>query len=347
MFTTTHIVGNGGVISLRRRPAALLVALVALVSAGAMTQPARTSPVSTSYAWPLEPFHRPHPVRGNFGDPRTNFHGPATHRGLMTASGSFTFHFGIDIAAPNGTPVYAVRSGVASFNGRRNVRVDAGDGTTFEYWHLAPAVRAGQTVVAYETVLGHVTLEHLHFSEFDHGRAINPLAPGHLAPYTDYVAPRVKSIAFRQGDIGEEVLPELVRGRVVPVAEVYDVPAEHVPGMWSDLPVAPALITWRVERAKDGAVVIPEETAFDVRETFPPNNLFWRYYARGTRQNMCPFGTRRAWRVHGVYLYKLGQTPFDTTRLANGIYTMEVTATDIRGNRGVGQQVFILRNGQV
>jgi len=39
------------------------------------------------YPWPLEPFDRPHPVRGYFNDPRIS-------------GSSRAFHFGIDIAAP-------------------------------------------------------------------------------------------------------------------------------------------------------------------------------------------------------------------------------------------------------
>src|SRR5262245_16400694 len=53
-----------------------------------------------TYRWPVKPFSRQHPVRGFFGDPRISNH----HR-------SHQFHFGIDISAPNGTPVYATISG--------------------------------------------------------------------------------------------------------------------------------------------------------------------------------------------------------------------------------------------
>ena len=52
-----------------------------------------------TYCWPLEPFDSPHPVRAYFNDPRI-------------AEASEAFHFGIDISAPNGTPVYAVEAGV-------------------------------------------------------------------------------------------------------------------------------------------------------------------------------------------------------------------------------------------
>ena len=84
---------------------------------------------------------------------------------------------------------------------------------------------------------------------------------------------------------------------------------------------------------------------FDVRRTIPANRAFWSYYARGSRQNMCPFGTQRAWRTPGTYLYRLVRAPFNTRKLSNGIYRLVVTATDIRGNSSSLGQVFIVRNG--
>lgn len=342
MFTPTHIRSGA-----RRRIALSLAAL----SLGALLVPfvlpaTRASAAGSGYNWPVKPFDRPHPVRANFGDPRTTFAGPPTPRGLMTSGGIFELHFGIDIATSDGTAVYPVRSGIASLVNGRAVGVDSGDGFVAEYWHIVPAIRPGQKVEAFETVLGHVMkgYEHVHFTEIDNRRIVNPLAPGHLGPYQDRTTPRVTSISFRQSDTGPDVLPEFVHGRVVLIARAYDVTALPVPGDWNDLPVAPALLTWRVESAKYGKVVVRERTAFDVRTTLPDED-FWQCYARGTRQNMATFNGQRAWRVPGVYLYKLTRTPFDTTRLPNGIYTLRVTATDIRGNTSSSRQVFIVHNG--
>jgi peptidase M23-like protein len=342
MFTCTHIRSGASrriVLSLVLLSLGALVVSVALPTTSA-------SASSRGYSWPVKPFDRPHPVRANFGDPRTTFNGPPTPRSLMTSTGIFALHFGIDIATPDGTAVYPVRSGVASLINDRVVAVDSGSGFVAEYWHIVPTIKPGQKVEAFKTVLGHVMkgYEHVHFTEIDRGRIVNPLAPGHLSPYDDRTTPRVSSISFRESDTGPDVLPELVHGRVVMIAQAYDLPALRVPGDWADLPVAPALITWHVEHAKDGRVVLRERTAFDVRLTLPDED-FWQCYARGTRQNMANFDGQRAWRVPGAYLYKLTRVPFDTTRLANGIYALVVTATDTRGNRSSTRQVFIVRNG--
>ena len=99
------------------------------------------------YSWPLEPFDRAHPVRGYFNDPRIS-------------GSSRAFHFGIDIAAPNGTPVYAARGGVVHLGGPRSASVEAG-GLCFGYWHVVPAVRHRQRVRSRQ-LLGHVEAPWLH-----------------------------------------------------------------------------------------------------------------------------------------------------------------------------------------
>ncbi len=348
---TAHLNARG--LARRVRPA-VAAALVAAALAGAHAEAPAASGASTAtataapaYGWPVEPFDRQHPVRANFGDPRISFAGPPTQATVLTGSGSFSFHFGIDIAVPDGTAVYAVRSGTVTPLGARNVQVTSANGFAAQYWHIVPAVHPGQEVVANVTVLGHVQkgYEHVHFTELDHGHAVNPLAAGHLGPYTDGDAPTIAAISFRAGETPLELLPEAVSGRIVPTANVYDMPSLRVAGRWAGLPVAPARITWRIERAADGRVVSPETSAFDVRETIPPNGDFWRYYARGSRQNMCSFHGQRAWRTGGTYLYRLTRGPLDTRTIRNGIYRLVVTASDVRGNSTSQGKVFIIRNG--
>ena len=71
-----------------------------------LVKPCRTAAAERlpPYPWPVKPFHRQHPVRGYFGDPRTVIYAPRL--------GLFSFHNGIDISAWTGNAVYPVLSGV-------------------------------------------------------------------------------------------------------------------------------------------------------------------------------------------------------------------------------------------
>jgi hypothetical protein len=335
---------------IRRGPiVSTLVALVAAIclTAASPADQARAARTGGSYGWPVKPFDRQHPIRGYFGDPRTVFTGKPTFRNLLSGAGAFTFHFGVDICAEDGTAVYAVRSGTAQIAGPQTVRVSSGHGFGAEYWHVVPSVHDGQAVVAYQTVIGHVAkaAHHVHFTELRNGRAVNPLAPGHLAPYQDDSKPEVSEISFRRTPAGREIDPEFVHGRVYLIADAYDLPAMpvHSPARWRGLPVAPALVRWRVERVKTGKVVVSERTAFDVRSKLPSNENFWRYYARGSHQNMLQFTTRRFWDQPGKYLYRLGDV-FDTRRLHDGLYRVVVTVSDTRGNSSSSRRLITVHN---
>jgi len=95
-------------------------------------------------------------------------------------------HDGIDIAAPKGTPVYAVDNGYVSFTGWKNglgntVIVDHGGGRQTVYGHLSSInVKKGDQVTK-TTVLGGVgstgfsTGNHLHFEVHVNGRAVDPM----------------------------------------------------------------------------------------------------------------------------------------------------------------------------
>ena len=89
-----------------------------------------------SYGWPVAPFDQQHPVRGFFGDPR------------IGAAGGTSFHFGVDVSVPNGTPVYSVAAGSVDLNvagGPLNIAVTS-PGVTHGYWHVQPAVGQGAQV---------------------------------------------------------------------------------------------------------------------------------------------------------------------------------------------------------
>jgi murein DD-endopeptidase MepM/ murein hydrolase activator NlpD len=294
-----------------------------------------------SYQWPVKPFDQPHPVRGNFGDPRTLFAAPPTLQGVMSGRGAFSLHRGIDISAPNGAAVYPVKSGVVTHVDREWVRVDSEGGQAFEYWHLHVLVKNGERVEAYRTVLGHIMAPamHVHLTELQNGRAVNPLAPGHIGPYIDKTTPRVTSIALQSASGRDELLPNLVRGRVEIVVGAEDEPTMNAPGQWRGLPVSPALLTWEI-RTWQGRHVTRRRVGIDFRTQLPRGEEFWQVYARGTYQNMAVFRGHYSWGQRGAYLFRLAT--FDMRTLRNGAYDLVVIATDMRGNTSSARRRFLV-----
>ena len=160
------------------------------------------------------------------------------------------FHFGIDISCPNGTAVYATLDGVVRLESFRpeTVAVVGRDGhTEFQYWHIKPAVRNGQRVQAYVTVVGWAEppWEHVHFSERRDGVYVNPLRPGALGPFADTTKPWLEQLRAEVG--GRPV--SIARGAVDLVVEAYDETPIRVPGRWGGKPVTPALLRWRLTTA--------------------------------------------------------------------------------------------------
>ena len=139
-----------------------------------------TSNLGASYGWPVAPFFRQHPVRGVFGDPRI--------AGQSNGRTDGALHFGVDVFAANGTPVYATLTGSISILPLHPDAVTVADGTgrVFEYWHVVPTRRTGRAI-AYQTVIGHVERPwaHVHFAERTGSRYTNPLRPGAMGPYFD------------------------------------------------------------------------------------------------------------------------------------------------------------------
>ena len=270
------------------------------------------------YPWPLQPFDRPHPVRGYFNDPRIS-------------GSSRAFHFGIDISAPNGTPVYAVRGGVVHREGGRSLSVADGD-VDFGYWHVIPAVDHRQRVERHQ-LLGHVQAPwlHLHFAERRAGSYRDPLRPGALSPWRDETRPLVTNIVLSRN--GRALPPAAISGAVDVIAEAHQLPPVPVPAPWNGLPVTPARVRWRVRRG--GRTVRRWHTPIDLGRELLPREAFRRVYAPGTRQN-------RPGRP-GLYRFHLAHT-WSTTLLEDGPYRLEVEAFDLRGVKGSLHLPFILVN---
>ena len=283
-----------------------------------------------AYGWPVKPFHRQHPVRAFFGDPRI---GGRSH----------SFHFGVDISCPDGTPVYATISGRAYISPRHPETVSViADDVEFGYWHIVPSVRSGERVTAYRTVIGKVasSWEHVHFAEHRNGVYVNPLRPGAMGPYTDRTVPTVRaltveSVAATSRAAAAHARGARAQGRVNLVAEAYDATPIPISGPWHDKPLAPALLQWRL---LDGnRVATGWRTAIDFRLTYPSNTLWGQTYTSWTRQNKKIWDAR-----YGFYLVH----GFDTRTLRDGTYLVQVRATDIRGNSGTRSFPLTLANAR-
>jgi hypothetical protein len=263
-----------------------------------------------AYDWPVKPFERQHPVRAFLNDPR------------IGARGSRAFHFGIDIAAPDGTPVYAVADGTVYLT-PGSVAVASSPTLVFGYWHIVPAVTQHQDVRRHE-LLGHIARGwgHVHFAERRDGVYVNPLRPGALGPYTDPLAPSIREISLVHTRGGVEIL-----------ANAYDTTWPPVPGRWSNEPVAPALLQWRILRS--GAPAGDWRTAADFRSRMLDARLFSTIYAPPTAQNH----EGRA----GLYCFYLSQV----WKPADGSYRIEVAASDMRENRAVARLDVTIRHGEV
>ncbi len=271
-----------------------------------------------SYSWPLEPFDQPHPVRAYFNDPRIS-------------GRSRAFHFGIDISAPNGTPVYAVEAGEVHLEDPRAISVATGD-VDFGYWHVVPVVQHHQQV-AKHALLGHVDAPwlHVHFAERREGTYRNPLRAGALTPWHDDTRPTVTRVTLSRD--GTELPLTAVHGAVDVIAEAHDTPPIEVPPPWRDLPVTPALLRWRLLRGTE--VVRPWHMPVDFRATLQPKSAYGRVYAPGTRQNRAD--------TPGLYRFYLART-WSTSLLPDGNYKLQVQATDLAGNTGTRTQAFTLAN---
>jgi hypothetical protein len=263
-------------------------------------------------------------------------------RDSIRAPGDYSFHNGVDIRSKVGRPVFPVVSGRAHVVDAGEVRVRASHDRVFQYVHIRPTVADGQHVVAYRTIIGRVRFpfRHVHLAEIDHGVVVNPL--DHMRPYEDHVPPVVHEVTFWTAH-GRPLSPRRLQGDVEIDARADDAPAIPVPGAWNGFPVAPALVAARLVDAS-GAVVW-SRVAADFRRTEPPKQDFWRVYAAGTYQNFPVFGGHYYWRVPGRYIFRLTDPPLDTDRLRDGLYTLNVVAADICGNRGTLSVPVRITNG--
>jgi len=261
--------------------------------------------LARAYHWPLKPFDRQHVIRGSFDDPRYGLY----------------FHFGVDIAAKDGTAVYAVESGTV-FRYSDAVAVRRPGGREFSYWHvraLVPEhayVQAGQEIGVVRPGFGHV-----HFAELDGHTYVNPLRRGALTPYRDTTTPLVGPI-----DV------DMSSGKLRATVEAFDIPELRPSGAWRDAIFTPEVVRWRL--LERGLAVVPWTTVANFSRFLEPDK-YTSIYAPGTRQNRPNHpGRYLFWLTHGM-------------SVGDGTYAIQVEASDTRGNTGAAAYEFDVSGDQI
>jgi hypothetical protein len=286
-----------------------------------------------AYDWPVLPFDRQHPIRGNFDDPRTR-----TGRVDRDPTNSQSFHDGVDIQVPDGSPVYAIKAGEAFLVNRSAVAVVSPGWSTarplvFGYWHVDPAV-ADHQQVAWHELLGYVRrgAGHVHLSELRFGRYVNPLRIGGLSPYVDRTAPVIRRIVLRPCVPFREISVEAVSGCVEVVVNAFDPPPLRLRGPWSDAVLPPFRVAW-------GGLFSGSWLPAGVRPSVEFDRIFdvplSDVYAWGTRQNL-------RYRP-GTYYFWLARK-LDTRMLTDGVHTIRVSVSDVRRNEATSTFRFTVAN---
>jgi hypothetical protein len=301
-----------------RAPLAFLALTALTVTALGLPGPAG------AYGWPVKPFDAPHAIRGSFGDPR--YH-------LDAESVLSAFHFGIDIVARDGSPVYSVEPGVVVRRHEDSVTVGRASGRRYGYWHIRPVVRSG-THVRLHQLLGHVLpgWGHVHFAESFRGSYRNPLRKGAISPFYDDTVPTVASVQLLTTG-GGPVDTANVSGLLDVQASVYDTPPVVPPAPWDVARLAPDEVDWSL--TTDAGAVVASGVSVSFQFGLPINDLYDFVYASGSYQNK----PHRA----GQYVYWV-EHALDTTAFPNGGYRLAVNGIDTRGHVGTSTVELTIAN---
>jgi hypothetical protein len=283
--------------------------------------------VAHAYGWPVKPFDRMHAIRGTLDDPRFHVAPDLTWKG--------SFHFGVDIAAPDGTPVYAVEAGTI-VRGPDWVNVRRPNRREFGYWHVRPVVSTGMQVRLHQ-LLGYVLpgWGHVHFAETVAGRYRNPLRKGALTPFRELSAPVVAAISVERLDgHALQAIGPSVSGTVALIADAYELPSITPDPPWNRARLVPSLVRWRLI-PDNGDPPTRWQTVADFRTRLLPAFMYSTIYAPGTYQNK----PNRP----GQYRFWLTES-LDSTTLPNGVYWIDVQATNMRGEVGENMLAVTIAN---
>jgi hypothetical protein len=263
-------------------------------------------PLGAVSGWPLKPFHRQHALRAGLNERRDG-----------------SLHEGLDIQARDGQPVYAIQPGYAHIlvpsGGEARVRIG-----NFIYWHVTIAVKEGEYVKPYSTLVGRVNRHrygHLHLSEVTaSGQFLNPLRPGGrvLSPWTDTAAPVIGR---------PRVMPD---GRVL--VKAFDPQSFGVRTTYETPVLAPAGVAYQVFD-EQGRRVVPLEWALRSNRVLPGNLAPLLYAPDAAQPGFSCFATQVICKPNWDFVLAGGLAPrLAAAMLGPGRFRLAVYAWDYAGN---------------
>ncbi|MFL5912141.1 MAG: M23 family metallopeptidase [Gaiellaceae bacterium] len=278
-------------------------------------------PVGAIAGWPLKPFHGQHALRAGLNERRPG-----------------SLHEGLDIQARDGQRVYAIQPGYAHIlvpsGGEARVRIG-----NFIYWHVAIAVKEGQYVKPYSTLVGRVNRHrygHLHLSEVTaSGAFLNPLRPGGrvLSPWRDTAAPVIGR---------PRLLPD---GRVL--VRAFDPQSFDVRTTYETPVLAPAGLGYQVFDSH-GRRDVPLHWSLRSNRVLPGTLAASLYAPDAKEPGFSCFATRLICKPNWDFVLAGGLAPrLGGLGLVPGRYRLSVYAWDYAGNVTARDKWFRVAPGDV
>jgi hypothetical protein len=311
----------------------LWVLAIAVMSHGYATAQTDT----TVHGWPVTPFFLSHPSTGTFCEFRNTL-------------SSDHFHNGLDIAMPDGTPVYPVYNGTvtsigttASSGTSAYVRVRytvSGYSKSDAYVHIEPnpGLRVGDPVVAHQTVLGTILpgLGHVHFTNGLSGSEINALRPvGGFTPYLDAYPPEIVSVRLLVDGQETGFLNGRVSGRVDIRVHVRETSASRAAELSSSTTNNGTYLIGYTILSADRSTVVYEPPSSGVRFRFdrkPYDADVHNVFATGSDLSTHIYTVTNGNGADAINATRSVPNGFwDTEALPAGPYTVMVFTEDTRG----------------